>query len=290
MKEASQKRPFFIQMSQKKKIAIQGIKGSFHHQAANHFFGNEIELIECVTFEEVIKSTKNGQCTYGIMAIENSLAGSIIPNYKLTRHSGLKIVGEVGLRVKHNLVALNGAKVEDIKEVRSHQMAIRQCTPFFETHEYIRLVESFDTAGSAKEIADKKLKNIGAIASELAAEVYGLTIIQQGIESHELNYTRFLILSAKDVGIENPNKVSIYIEAKHHTGALAQLLTVVSGLGINLSKIQSHPIPSKNTHYGFFITLDIESVDQLDNLEILLKSMTVEYHILGVYRKGETHG
>lgn len=276
--------------AEKKKIAIQGLKGSFHHMAAEYFFGVNIKLVECVTFDEVIKATKKAESHFGILAIENSLAGSIIPNYNLMRLSGLRIFGEVGLKVKHNLLALNGASIADISEVRSHQMAIRQCAPYFESHPGIKLVESFDTAGSAKEIANIKSKNIGAIASKLAAEVYGLKIIEEGIESHELNYTRFLILGLSGAEVEDANKASIYFETKNTPGSLANMLTVISGLDINLSKLQSHPIPSKNTHYGFYATLDFKSLDQLSNLEILLKTMTVKYEILGVYQKGETYG
>lgn len=271
-------------------IAIQGLKGSFHHEAAQYFFGSNIQLLECETFDQVIEATQETRCHYGIMAIENSLAGSIIPNYNRLRLSGLKIYGEVGIRVKLNLLALSGASIDDITEVRSHQMALRQCSPFFKTMPHIKIVETFDTAGSAKEIAEYRIGNVGAVASLLAAKEYGLNVVKEGIESHELNYTRFLILGKPGHPVELPNKASIYFEAKDAPGSLAQLLSVISGLGINLSKLQSHPIPSKNTHYGFFATLDLKDTDQLKNLEILLQAMTVKYDILGVYKKGETHG
>ena len=279
-------------MTQKKKIAIQGLRGSFHHEASNHVFGTEIDLEECHTFEKVIEATKSGTADYGVMAIENSLAGCIIPNYNLLRQSGLEVCGEVGLRVRLNLLALNGQKVEDLKEVHSHQMALRQCASFLATQPSIKIIEAFDTAGSAKHILDNELEGIGAIAGNLAAQEYGLTNLAEGIEDHKLNYTRFLVLKTQNgVSISDENeKMSIYFQTKHSPGSLAQLLSVISGLGINLSKLQSHPVPSKNSHYGFFATLDLSNDDQIEHLRILLEAMTIHYQILGVYKKGETHG
>lgn len=274
-----------------KKVAIQGLKGSFHHEAAELYFHETPELIECETFKDVVSATTKGLADVGIMAIENSLAGSIIPNYNLIRKSKLEIAGEVGLRVRMNIISLPGTKMQDIVEVHSHQMALRQCGGFFAKHPEIKLVESFDTAGSVKEIATTKPSNIGAIASQQAAKEYGLEIIETGIEDHDLNYTRFLILRKKGGDlISDANKVSVYFQTSNNPGSLAHTLTIISGLGINLSKLQSHPVPSKNTLYGFYATLMIDELDQLKDLETIMKRLALTFEILGIYKKGETHG
>ncbi|MFK7952533.1 MAG: prephenate dehydratase [Ekhidna sp.] len=276
----------------KRKVSIQGMKGSFHNEAAFKVLGKEIALVECHTFEETIQAVNEGKADYAVMAIENSLAGCIIPNYNLLRRSGLEVCGEVGIKVTLNLLALNGTSLEEIKEVHSHQMALRQCVTFLDQHENIRRVEAFDTAGSAQMIKEQNLKGVAAIAGDLAAEEYGLEIISGGIEDHLLNFTRFLILKKADSPSlsKEVNKLSVYFETQHTAGSLAQFLTVVSALGINLSKLQSFPIPSKNTHYGFYATFDVEGVDQIDQLKIMMNSLTPEHKILGAYKKGETHG
>lgn len=273
------------------KVAIQGLRGSFHHEAAELYFHDTLQLIECETFKDVIDSVTSGTADTGIMAIENSLAGSIIPNYNLVRKNKVDIVGEVGLRVRMNVIALPGTSIDQIKETHSHQMALRQCATFFENHPEIKMVESFDTAGSVKEIAEQKLEGIAAIASQQAAKEYGMEIIKAGIEDHDLNYTRFLILR-KQGGepVEGANKVSVYFQTGHEPGSLAKTLTIISGLGINLGKLQSHPVPSKNTLYGFFATLEIQEPDQLRDLEIVMNRLTSDFEILGMYKKGTTHG
>ncbi|WP_424962772.1 prephenate dehydratase [Ekhidna sp.] len=274
-----------------KRIAIQGIRGSFHHEAALHFFGEELELIECESFQSVVQSVTEGVADKGIMAIENSLAGCILPNYQLIRKNDVEVVGEVGLRVHLNLMALPDTKLEELEEVRSHQMALRQCGDFFTRYTNIRLVEHFDTAGSALEIKKNNLKRIAAVAGSLAAKEYGLGIIKEGIEDHDLNYTRFKILQRRGgLKEEIPDKVSIYFQTSHDPGSLAKALTVISGLGINLGKLQSHPVPSKNTLYGFYATLELTDADQLKDLKTMMKRMMLEFEILGVYKKGETYG
>lgn len=279
-------------MDKELKIAIQGVRGSFHHEASQYVFGSNISLLECTTFGDVTESTINGDANYGVMAIENSLAGCIIPNYNLLRQSGLEVCGEVGIRVKLNLLALEGESIEGLKEVHSHQMALRQCGTFLNTISEKRIVEAFDTAGSAQHILENNLKGVGAIAGNLAASEYGLNVLAAGIEDHKLNYTRFLVLKLNDAMplSEEGNKMSIYFQTKHSPGSLAQLLSVISGLGLNLSKLQSHPVPSKNSDYGFFATLDFESIKQVELLKALLEEMTIHHQILGVYQKGETHG
>jgi len=261
-----------------KRIAIQGLKGSFHHEAANHFFEEEIELLECETFPEVADSVVNEESDYGLMAIENSLAGCIIPNYNLLRKKEIEVAGEVGLRVRLNVMALPGTDKKDIEEVHSHQMALRQCGSFFSNYPNIKVVEAFDTAGSAKKIQEEKLAGVATIASQQAAEEYGLEVILPSIEDHDLNYTRFLVLQKKDIiPIDNPNNVSIYFQTSNDAGSLATALTIISGLGINLSKLQSHPVPSKNSLYGFFATLEITELSQLHDLERIMNRMALTF-------------
>lgn len=275
-----------------RKVSIQGMKGSFHNEAALKVLGEDIELVECHTFEETIQAVNEDRADYAVMAIENSLAGCIIPNYNLLRKSGLEVCGEVGIKVTLNLMALAGTALADIKEVHSHQMALRQCVTFLDQHEEIRRVEAFDTAGSAQMIKEQKLEGIAAIAGDLAAEEYGLEIIAAGIEDHLLNFTRFLILKkpTSPALSDDVNKLSVYFETKHTAGSLAQFLSVVSALDINLSKLQSFPVPSKNTHYGFYATFDIAGIEQIEQLKIMMNSMTPEHKILGAYKKGDTHG
>ena len=184
-------------------------------------------------------------------------------------------------------MALPGTKENEIDEVHSHQMAIRQCGSFFNNYPSIKIVESFDTAGSAKRIQEEKLLNVAAIASQQAASEYGLEIIKPSIEDHELNYTRFLVIQKKGRDkVNDPNKVSIYFQTKNDPGSLAQVLSIISGIGINLGKLQSHPVPSKNSLYGFYATLEIADLGQLEDLKRLMVRMTIQFEILGVYKKG----
>lgn len=273
------------------KIAIQGLKGSFHHEAAHLYFHDEVGLVECETFPDVIQSVVSGKADHGVMAIENSLAGCILPNYGLLRNEPVEVVGEVGLRVKLNLMALPGIAPSAIEEVHSHQMAIRQCGNFFNDYPTIKVVEAFDTAGSAKNIKENNLQTTAAIASELAAKEYGLDVIKKGIEDHDLNYTKFLVIQNKGLNVpENPDRVSVYFQTKNAPGSLAQTLSIISGLGINIAKLQSHPVPSKNSLYGFYATLEIDDVDQLKDLKSIMHRLTLKFEVLGVYKKGETHG
>ena len=275
----------------REQVAIQGLRGSFHHEASNHFFDSKQELVECETFQDVAKAVISREADFGLMAIENSLAGCIIPNYNLIRKEQIQIHGEVGLRVKLNLLTNPGVVEDEINEVHSHQMALRQCGSFFDQYPKMKLVESFDTAGSARNIKEKGLTNTAAVAGELAAREYGLNILKKGIEDHDLNYTRFLVIRPKgEQFVSNPNKVSVYFQTSHETGSLAHTLTIISGLGINLSKLQSHPVPSKNSLYGFFATLEIDEISQLDDLTVIMKRMALRFEILGIYKKGETHG
>lgn len=275
-----------------KRIAIQGGAGAFHEIAAYHYFGKDnIEIVPSLTFKDLFQSLKHQHADYGIMAIENMVAGSILPNYNLLRESNMKIIGEIYLRIIQNLVALPGQKIEDIKEVYSHPMAILQCQKFFEEYPDIRLIESFDTALSAKDIADKKTHGVGAISSAQAAEKYGLEILNASIESNKMNYTRFLILTDKDEPVEfsEPvNKASLQFSLAHEIGSLAKILSIFSYFNINLSKIQSLPIIGKEWEYFFYVDVEFPDINMYRHSMDSIKPFTSELAILGEYMKGKS--
>ena len=227
------------------RVSIQGYEGSFHQAAARHFFGKHVEVIPCATFREVVKLAANTkESDGGVMAIENSIAGSILPNYNLLQKSNLTIVGEVYLQIKQHLLVNPGVKLEDIREVHSHHMAIQQCLEYLDKHNW-KLVETEDTALSAKLVHQHKSKHIAAIASRLAAELFDLEVIAANIHTMKNNYTRFLILQpvTEKISIDNANKASVNFHTDHSKGSLARVLTRIADLGINLSKLQSFPIP-----------------------------------------------
>ncbi|TFH27103.1 MAG: prephenate dehydratase [Bacteroidia bacterium] len=274
-----------------KKIAIQGGYGAFHEIAAHHYFENEeIEILPRNTFRDMLVSLKDRQCDYGIMAIENSLAGSIIPNYNLIINSKMHVNGEIYLRIKQNLVALPGVKLEELKEVYSHPMAILQCQDFFDKHPGIKLVESIDTALSAGDIAEKGARDTGAIASRLAADKYGLEIIAESIETNKMNYTRFLILAENGVIIppEEVSKASIFFTVAHKFGSLSKIISILSYYEINLAKIQSMPIPGKDWEYMFFVDVEINDYDMYKKSLEAIGPFTPSLGILGEYRKGKS--
>ncbi|MCX7987624.1 MAG: prephenate dehydratase [Bacteroidales bacterium] len=275
-----------------KKIAIQGGYGAFHEIAAKHYFENEeIEIVTANTFKDLFKSLRNNHADLGIMAIENSIAGSILPNYMLLLESNMKIIGEIYLRIKQNLAALPGTRIEDIEEVYSQPIALLQCQLFFDNYPHIKLVDSIDTALSAKEIAEKKLKNRGAICSKLAAQKYGLEIIAEGIETNKTNYTRFLILSDR-IGYhkmsKNLEKASLSFALKHETGSLSKVLSILSYYGINLTKIQSMPIPGKDWEYQFFVDVTFDDYVMYRQSLDAIRPFTSGLEIMGEYAKGKT--
>lgn len=272
------------------KVTIQGYEGSFHQEAARQFFGKEVEVIPCATFREVVKIGANKKESDGaVMAIENSIAGSILPNYNLLQKSNLKIVGEVYLQIKQNLIVNPGVKLEDIKEVHSHTMALQQCYDFLDKHKW-KLVETEDTALSAKHIFQHKSKHIAAIASKLAAELYNLDILAPAIQTMKNNYTRFLILQREGAApvITNANKASVNFVTDHSKGSLARVLTKIAEGGINLSKLQSFPIPGSDFKYSFHADMEFETIDQFHQVIEEMKPSTVELKIYGIYKNGKT--
>lgn len=271
------------------KVTIQGYEGSFHQEAARQFFGKDVEVIPCATFREVVKIGANKKESDGaVMAIENSIAGSILPNYNLLQKSNLTIVGEVYLHIKQNLIVNQGVKLEDIKEVHSHTMALQQCYDYLDKYKW-KLVETEDTALSAKHIYQHKSKHIAAIASKLAAELYGLNVIAPGIQTMKNNYTRFLILQREQNGsIEQANKASVNFVTDHSKGSLARVLGQIADGGINLSKLQSFPIPGTDFKYSFHADMEFETIDQFHKVIEAIKPSTVELKIYGVYKNGKT--
>ena len=272
------------------RIAIQGGFGAFHEIAARHYFNtDDIEIVPRNTFKDLFKTLKERKADYGIMAIENSVAGSILPNYTLIMESKRKIVGEIFLRIRQNLVACPGQKISDIKEVYSHPMAILQCQAFFDNYPEIRMIESMDTALSARDIMEGNQKGIGAIASSLAAEKYGLEILAEGIETNKMNYTRFLILSEN--GNLNPvsenNKTSIFFSLSHNIGSLSKILSTLSYYDLNLTKIQSMPIVGKEWEYHFYVDMIYEDEDMYRQALVAIKPFTGDMGVLGEYKKGK---
>ena len=269
-------------------IAIQGYEGCFHQEAANYYFDKNVTVECCTTFRDVIAAAKDKNRTNGcLMAIENSIAGSILPNYNLIQKSGLVVVGEIYMQIHQNLLVNKGVKLEDIKEVHSHTMALQQCYEFLDQHKY-KLVETDDTALSAKHIATQKSKTIGAIASSLAAELYGLEMIAPKIQTLKNNYTRFLVLQRPDE-VELPqkgNKASVRFETTHTHGSLAKVLDVLAKANINLSKLQSFPVPGSNFKYQFHADMEFDNQKKFESVVVQLQLITLELKVYGIYNKG----
>lgn len=268
------------------KIAIQGIKGSNHHQVAMDFFGSNIELLECSSFDAIIDHLLTGAADKGVMAIENSIAGSIIPNYNLVYHNKIHVIGEHYLNIHHNLMVLKGRSFEDIKEVHSHPMALLQCKEFFRAHPQIKLVESADTAETAKLIKQKKLKHIAAIAPKMAAELYGLDIIADNIQTIVNNATRFIILKKQNKVLpeEEIDKASLRFMTDHKRGSLATVLNVMSDCNMNLTKIQSLPVIETPWKYAFFVDVTFDKYEHFAKAKSLLEIMAEDFQVLGEYK------
>ena len=272
-----------------KKVTIQGYEGSFHQVAARQFFGKDVDVIPCATFREVVRIGEDAKASDGaVMAMENSIAGSILPNYNLLQKSKLQVIGEVYLSISQNLLVYPGVKLEDIKEVHSHPMAILQCLDYLENHQW-KLVETEDTALSAKQLRQHKSKHIAAIASKLAAQLFDLDVMTPDIHTLKNNITRFLIMVPvkQKVEIADADKASIYFQTDHSKGILSKVLAKIAQGGANLSKLQSMPIPGSTFKYGFYADIEFEQKKQLDKLLVDLKSMTNSFKVFGLYKKGK---
>ena len=270
-------------------MTIQGYEGSFHQVAARQFFGKNVEVIPCATFREVVRIGEDAKQSDGaVMAMENSIAGSILPNYNLLQKSKLQVIGEVYLSISQNLLVYPGVQLEEIKEVHSHPMAILQCLEYLEDQAW-KLVESEDTALSAKQIRQHKSKHIAAIASKLAAQLYDLDVITPDIHTLKNNITRFLIMvpAKQKMEIADADKASIYFQTDHSKGILSKVLAKIAKGGANLSKLQSMPIPGSTFKYGFYADIEFEQKRQLDQLLAELKLMTNSFKVFGLYKKGK---
>lgn len=270
------------------RVAIQGIKGSFHHIVAEQYFGKNIDLIECLSFTEMPNLLHNKTAEVVIMAIENSIAGAILPNYALIDAHQLTINGEHHLPIHHHLMALKGQNIADIKEVYSHPMALLQCHNFFKQHPHIKLIEDKDTAVVAKRIFENKLKGIGAIASKLAAQSYNLEILAPEIQTIKENATRFFILTNSEVKSSvSANKASIKFITSHKAGSLAEILTILAKHNLNLSKIQSMPVIDTPWKYAFFADFIFDSYADYYNAINEIKEKVETLKVLGEYNKGK---
>jgi len=269
-------------------IAIQGAEGSNHHKVARDFYGNTMLLKECMSFDVLVASLLSGAATHGVMALENTIAGSIIPNYALIDTNDLHIVGEEYLNIHHHLMALPGQQIAHIKEVWSHPMALLQCKEFFKKHPHIKLVEDVDTAEVAKRIAKETLVGIAAIAPKIAAEIFDLEVLEDKIQTMKDNATRFVIVQtqASTNGIDHINKASLKFQLNHKRGSLAAILNVLSDCKMNLTKIQSLPVIEMPWKYSFFVDVTFE--DYKDYLKVvkIIEIMAEEFKILGTYKNG----
>lgn len=273
---------------EKVRVAIQGIATSFHEVAAQTYFGGpaDLETVECLSFHALCESLDRGACHYAVMAIENSIAGSILPNYFLLQSYHFKIIGELYLPIHMHLLALPGVKREDIRCIESHPMAIRQCAEYINALSGVDVRESDDTALSAKRVRELELKDTAAIANEFAAKKYGLEILERRIETHKKNFTRFLVLSKRNNGAVESNKASLSFEVAHEVGSLAETLMVFKNHNINLTKIQSIPIIGKPSEYSIHVDVEWKKRKSYDDAIQEILRQVRNLNVLGEYKKG----
>lgn len=282
----------------KRKVAIQGIGGCNHYIAAKLFFKDDnIETIDCDTFKELAEHVVKDPSKLGIMAIENTIAGSLLQNYKILKDNKLVIVGEYKLRITHALVAMPGVELREIREINTHPMAFMQCEEFLNTLPNVKLVEKEDTAGSAKWIKENNLRDHAAICPAGAAELYGMDVLADGIETNKRNFTRFLILANRDVAAdvlrelsveqENINKSSMVFTLPHTSGSLSKVLAVLSFYDMNLSMIQSMPIVGEEWRYQFYVNLLFTDYKRYRQAIDAILPLTKDFEILGEYMEGE---
>ncbi len=275
------------------KIAIQGIRGCFHDIAAHRFFqGEDMQLVECNSFEEVFASMRQDDEMIAMVAIENTIAGSLLHNYELLCDSGLTIVGEHKLRIRHSIMCMPEDNWEDLTEVNSHPVALMQCRAFLNTHPELKVVEVADTAGAAANIGTRRLRGHAAICHHDAADIYGLKVLQEGIETNKHNFTRFLVLASQGQAgslrdINKANKASLAFTLPHEEGSLSAILSVLSFYKLNLTKIQSLPIIGKEWQYMFYVDVNFNSIERLYQAFNAIKPLTQELKTLGIYREGE---
>lgn len=274
-----------------KKVAIQGGVGAYHGIAAENFFEEDVEIVPCITFRDIFSTIKKDPNTIGIIAIENTIAGSLLGNYELLKDNKLPIAGEFKQRISHCIAALPGQSIHDIKEVQSHPIALMQCTSYLDSLTGIKIVEHEDTALAAKDVAEKQLMATAAICSVRAAEIYGLNILARGIETNKHNFTRFLIFGNKWITDEIQkdeviNKSSIVFTLPHSEGSLSKVLSIFSFYGISLTKIQSLPIIGREWEYQFYVDLTFSDLERYHQSLDAIRPLISELKILGEYPEG----
>jgi len=280
-----------------KKVVIQGVPGAFHEIAARSYFApGKINIIPCRTFSGLFEMVGSDPSLIGIVAVENSLAGSILPNLTLLRDSKVTITGECKLRIGMNLLALPGQSIDDIREVYSHPVALKQCTDFFKLHPKFKITPSDDTAMSALEISNRRQKGAGVVASALAAKLYGLNILASGIETNKRNFTRFLIVESamaaqtkKQPIMKGQGKATLVFTLPHEQGSLVATLTMLAGKDCNLMMIQSNPVIGREWEYLFFIDLVFSDFSKYEMAIEEMKMTCNDLQVLGVYREGEVY-
>lgn len=285
----------------KKRVAIQGVQGSNHYSVARDYFGDQAEIQEFLSFDRLVECLISGNCDYGIMALENTIAGSIIPNYALIDHNGLNICGEYYLNIHHHLMALPGQQIEDIQEVCSHPMALLQCKEFFKQHRHIKLVEDVDTAEVAQRIANKELKGVAAIAPKVAADLFDLEVLEDEIQTISNNATRFVIVQKPvtevtrshhetddEASQQDINKASLKFELEHKRGSLAAILNMMSDCKLNLTKIQSLPKIETPWKYAFFVDVTFDTYEDYAKAKAVIEIMAEEFTVLGEYKNGRS--
>ena len=272
-----------------KKVAIQGIEGSFHHIVSQTYFEEAVEVQPYLSFSEVVDSLLSKTSDIAVMALENSIAGSIIPNYAHINDQDLHITGEYFLEIQHNLMALKGQSIEDIKEVFSHPMALLQCKDFFKQYPHIKLIEDTDTAEVAKRISKYQFQGIEAIASLEAANIFDLEILAKSIQTIKHNETRFVIVERDPIlqNVENISKASVKFLLDHKRGSLAAMLNVMSDCNLNLTKIQSLPKIDTPWKYAFFVDITFEDYSDYEKGKAIMKIMAEEFKILGEYKNAK---
>ena len=271
-------------------IAIQGGLASYHDIASRQYFGKDLRLACCASFTKLFDVLEDGKADFGIMAIENSVAGTILPNYRHLQESSYLISGEVYLRIEHQLMALPGQSVDDLSEVRSHPMALLQCKNYLKAHPSLEQIQERDTALCAEDVSMNEIYGVGVIASKMAATHFGLDVLEAGIEDNKRNFTRFLVLEKKNndnVKNEKANKSSVCFHLDHDSGSLATALTLLSGYGMNLTKIQSLPHIGKEWQYNFFLDMIFDDYERYTQALDKLRYVTKELTILGEYTRGE---
>ena len=272
------------------KVAMQGYEACFHQEAAYALLGSDIETVGCSSFRELVGKVISGEADKGVMAIENSIAGSILPNYALLQNCDLKITGEIHMHIKQNLLAIKGATIEDITEVQSHPMALLQCSEYLDNlTENVRLIESRDTGFSAKTVSLAGDKSQAAIAGLLAAKLYGLEVIAEDIHTVKNNFTRFILIEREDKAkpVLETNKASIYFMVANERGSLASVLRCFENLNVNMTKLQSHPIPEDPFTYIFHADMEFDHLEEFLAALDAAKKVAVELHICGIYKRGE---